>query len=414
MRVIVVGAGAAGLMSANILSKKGCDVVLLEAGDRIGGRIHTLTPPGFSNHVEAAAEFIHGKLPLTLQLMKKAKLEVVPATGKMYRSKNDKIDSNFGNSKAWSEFYEALFDLKRDCSLQELLDLRFSAKKYATLRNEAIDMAQGLDLGEPGKLSLFNVREEWTSQEMQYRPVSGYAPLLEFISNDSDLGKRQLHFNEKVSRIEWQRGFVKAITATDVFIADAIVVTVPISVYHNNEMEFSPEIPQLKLFDDIGFGEVIKIALEFDTMFWEEKYADLGFLFTEAGFTFWTQLSQHKPLLIAWIGNADASSYDSIADEEMIERSVSELEKTFGNIARDSFRVGKVFRFTKKSPTKGGYSWFTTKSRSAVAKLNRGIDSTIYFAGEALEPKGDNATVEAALQSGRHVANKILRSSKHT
>lgn len=409
MKIIVVGAGASGLMAANILSKNGAEVTLLEAENRIGGRIHTLTPPGFSFQIEGAAEFIHGKLPVTLRLLKKAKLEIAESTGEMYQFKNRKIRSGFGSSKAWAEFGKAAFALAKDCSVQALLDREFSGAKYKTLREEVTDMAQGLDLGDPLKLSVFNVREEWTSSEMQYRPVSGYAPLLDFIRSDSNLGKCQLFLNEHVTRVEWQPGTVKAITGTGFFLADAIVLTVPVSSYHSGSIDFYPEIPEVSRFHDIGFGQVIKIAMEFDSPFWERDHDDLGFLFTPVGFTFWTQLSERKPLLTAWIGNSDAPKYASVSDDELIGTLLTELETAFGQIAKKTFRIAKVFRFAHDSPSKGGYSWYTTKSKAAVAQLNKGILATVYFAGEALEPAGNNATVEAALQSGRYVAHKILR-----
>ena len=121
MKVIIVGAGASGLMAANVLSKKGIEVTIFEAESRIGGRIHTLVPEGFTNHVEAGAEFIHGNLPLTLQLMKKARLPYVPAGGKMYRLLHGKLRSDFDSNRAWETFYERLATLENDCTLQAFL-----------------------------------------------------------------------------------------------------------------------------------------------------------------------------------------------------------------------------------------------------------------------------------------------------
>src|SRR5436190_18910576 len=58
--VIVIGAGAAGLTAAADLSRAGVRVMILEARDRIGGRIHTLRDPSFPMPVELGAEYIHG------------------------------------------------------------------------------------------------------------------------------------------------------------------------------------------------------------------------------------------------------------------------------------------------------------------------------------------------------------------
>ena len=60
--VIVIGAGAAGLMAAYELSQNGKQVIILEAANRLGGRIHTISDPSFSQPIELGAEFIHGDL----------------------------------------------------------------------------------------------------------------------------------------------------------------------------------------------------------------------------------------------------------------------------------------------------------------------------------------------------------------
>src|SRR5262245_46550605 len=59
--VVVIGAGAAGLAAAERLAAAGLSIVIVEARDRVGGRIHTVRPAGWPVPVEAGAEFIHGQ-----------------------------------------------------------------------------------------------------------------------------------------------------------------------------------------------------------------------------------------------------------------------------------------------------------------------------------------------------------------
>lgn len=75
--VIVVGAGAAGLIAAWELALTGKTVVVFEARDRIGGRIHTMQDKNFQLPVEAGAEFVHGELPLTQLLVKKSRRQLL-------------------------------------------------------------------------------------------------------------------------------------------------------------------------------------------------------------------------------------------------------------------------------------------------------------------------------------------------
>jgi monoamine oxidase len=411
MKVIVIGAGAAGLMAAHELAKKDVEVIVLETLDRIGGRIHTVTPPGFTNHIEGGAEFIHRNLPLTLQLLKKANLPYFPTSGKMYRFENGRMSSNFGGNKAWSGFYEKLGSLKKECTLQEFLDWHFSEKQYDKLREEVWEMAQGLDLADMSKLSAMSIREEWLSEEKQYRPLSGYASLLELLRNDGSSGKYQLLFNEHVPQIKWEPGSVSITTKKSNFKADAVIITASLGSYFKKEITFNPEINSvLKHFENIGFGQVIKIALEFDANFWNEKYPDLGFLFTGDGITFWSQLSQQRPVLISWIGDGYIEKYEGFGDFELKEIVLSKLSPAFKEVdVNAKLRAFEIFRYTQSSFSGGGYSWMTTDSQSAISKINRGIANTIWFAGEALYSGGETGTVEAALQSGRSTARKILK-----
>ena len=96
--VIIIGAGAAGLAAARMFAEAGKSICILEARDRIGGRIHTLQGQGFSMPVEAGAEFMHGDLPLTKALMKEANVSFQSGEGKSWNVENGKVaeDAVFG------------------------------------------------------------------------------------------------------------------------------------------------------------------------------------------------------------------------------------------------------------------------------------------------------------------------------
>lgn len=89
--VIIIGAGAAGLMAAYELSKAGKQVSVLEGRSRAGGRMYTLDD---DLHTELGAEFVHGDLPVTLQLLKEANIESIPASGEMWHNRDGKFSKN--------------------------------------------------------------------------------------------------------------------------------------------------------------------------------------------------------------------------------------------------------------------------------------------------------------------------------
>ena len=86
--VIIIGGGASGLEAGKEIAKAGKRVYVLEARNRLGGRIHTLTVPGFSTPLEAGAEFVHGDMPTTQSLLKEGGIEFYSIAGKYYVIKN--------------------------------------------------------------------------------------------------------------------------------------------------------------------------------------------------------------------------------------------------------------------------------------------------------------------------------------
>lgn len=89
--ILIIGAGAAGLMAAYKLSANGKKVIVLEARNRIGGRIHTIENESFFKHAELGAEFVHGDLPVTLNLLKEAVITYNHAGGEMIRFKDGRF-----------------------------------------------------------------------------------------------------------------------------------------------------------------------------------------------------------------------------------------------------------------------------------------------------------------------------------
>src|SRR6516165_5970587 len=79
--IVVIGAGAAGLIAARELGRAGKKVTVLEARDRCGGRIHSLPTAEFGYPAEGGAEFVHGEAPVTRSLLREAGLSLLPVQG---------------------------------------------------------------------------------------------------------------------------------------------------------------------------------------------------------------------------------------------------------------------------------------------------------------------------------------------
>src|SRR4051812_40063668 len=90
--VIVIGAGAAGLMAAWELVQTGKTTAVIEARDYVGGRARTIQDKNFELPVELGAEFVHGDLELTKMLLKKAGVQQYNVSGEIWQDEGDELD----------------------------------------------------------------------------------------------------------------------------------------------------------------------------------------------------------------------------------------------------------------------------------------------------------------------------------
>src|ERR1700733_15154308 len=183
--IVIVGAGACGLMAARELSGAGRKVVVLEAGDKAGGRIRTLRGDGFRSPVEAGAEFVHGQLPLTLELLRSAGLPVHPVKGKMINVRKGRWLGQGEVREGWGDLMEKMQQLGEDMPLSVFLSTRFSAEKYAGLRESVRRFAQGFDLADIHTASTMALYKEWSGdEEGQYRIDGGYGALIDWLAGE--------------------------------------------------------------------------------------------------------------------------------------------------------------------------------------------------------------------------------------
>jgi monoamine oxidase len=428
--ILIIGAGATGLMAAYKLSEADKKVIVLEARNRTGGRIHTISHESFFKHAELGAEFVHGDLPVTLNLLKEAKIAYSAAGGEMVRYAKGQFAQDGDFIPNWDLLLEKLGNLEQDISIDEFLQTHFAGDEFAAMRDGVIRYVSGYDTADPKKASSFALRNEWNNEDddAQHRLEDGYCSMISYLADKVKVRGNIIYLNSVVNQVDWKMDAVKVTTTTgEVYQAKKVIIAMPLGVLQvgKNEkgtIEFHPPIrEQLQAVNDMGFGAIIKFLLEFKIAFWENSAAkklagkslkDMAFLISDENIpTWWTQHPKHSTLLTGWLGGPPAEAKKDNSVEELLQQALQSLSNIFKidiEELKANLITSKIINWTAEPFTRGSYSYDTVASAEARKILDTGVDDTLFFAGEYLYDGPAMGTVEAALTSGQGVAKRIL------
>jgi monoamine oxidase len=427
--IIIIGAGVCGLVAGYSLAKAGVKPLILEARNRTGGRIFTTREPGFGIPQETGAEFIHGKLTQTFALIKEFGLETIPVKGKMIRiSEAGTERANDIISDQHRHLEKSLAELEEDTSVENFIEKYLPSPAYEKLATEVRGFVQGYDAADTGKASAFSFREEWLDAEWeQYRIRGGYSTLTDALTAACEEKGCTILLNQVVRKITWRKGYVEVQAASgEIFTSEKLLVTLPPSILklsgEDAPVRFDPEIPAVRdAAGKLGYGSVIKFILQFSEPFWQKREVEkrigknlqkLGFLFSEARVpTWWTQYPEETPMLTGWLAGPRATGIEYRDEHELLEIALGSLSEIFAQPKEYIASLLTAFEITdwgKDVFSQGAYSYKTVDDQPHVDLLQKPVDDTIFFGGEAISPERGNGTVEAAIVSGISAAAKLL------
>lgn len=406
--VVVVGAGMAGLAAARRLVDAGMRVTVLEARDRIGGRVRTDTSLGVP--IDVGAAWIHGT-------------EGNPIVG---------LAGDVGASTVETDFADViLFD---EGGMVDDADVEASFEswgeivtKIETLSSEApgdASLADGLaevaDLddpllawhvrssvvseyaADPGQLSLQWFGSEGELDGPDLILPGGYAQLAEHLARGLTI-----RLGTAVTRIAYGDAWVRLETSTGTVEADRVIITVPLGVLKAEAIAFDPPLPVTKrqAIGRLGFGVLDKVVLAFEEPFWPQPPDLLGLVGdTQPVGNFVNGLAfAGAPLLVGVRGGAAALSGEALSDRETIEevRLALDAPEPTGAL---------ITRWAADPYARGSYSFLAVGSSPAdLRALAEPVSERLLFAGEATHEEFF-ATVHGAYMSGVREAERILRS----
>jgi monoamine oxidase len=416
--VIVIGAGAAGLMAARELGRAGTKVTVLEARGRCGGRIYPLPTAEFAYPAEGGAEFVHGGAPVTRGLLREAGLSLLPVQGRRWSVNQGMLSRGEMPDSHMDSFYESLSRLEADTTVADFLKQHFAGPKYSRLRRSVVRMVEGYDAADPARMSMLALRDEWTNSDRstQARVVGGYGAVIDFLAADCRKQGARIHLHAAVTAIEAtdERVIVRCANG-DAYLGDAAILTVPLPVL--NEIMLSPALRErASTAADIGFGNVIKVLLRFKTRWWTSgkgmDLSDLLFLLSEEPIAvWWTQHPADHPVLTGWVAGPRTEGMAHLAEAELVETGLASLAAIFGlspKQLRQDLAAARAINWARDPFAGGAYSYATPETRGAQSRLASPEGGALFVSGEAMYGGRDMGTVEAALASGRDTARIVL------
>jgi monoamine oxidase len=423
--VIVIGAGAAGLMAAWEIVQTGKTIAVIEAKDRIGGRIHTINDKNFEMPVELGAEFVHGDLELTRLFLKKAGADQYKVKGDIWQNEDESLDEQSDFIEDYSALNKKFKELKEDISVADFIKDCLKGKEFEEARFTLKNYVEGYYAADTHKASTFSLREELTtSDNEQYRVEGGYVKLTDYLHEQCKEKGVQFYLSHPVKEIKWKRDDVQVVTEQRDFSSKKVLITVPVGVLQSETIRFSPAIPEIiTAAKKLGFGPVIKTLLQFDEAFWKNKeftqgkdLDKLSFIFSKAIIpTWWTYYPKNVAMITGWSGGPHAEKIEDPGNEEVLLnalQSLSEIFKIDKKFLQQKLKGWHVANWVNDPYSCGGYSYDVVNGSKIKQILKQPIENTIFFAGEGLIDGPEIGTVEAALSSGRETAFQIVTSFK--
>lgn len=409
-KVVVVGAGIAGLTAAYFLRAQGVEVELVEASPQAGGRIRTNR--SFADFpLELGAEWLHGEksdffrwLEQTgAQFYEDASEEKVWFQGRLQNPQDDR------RLRQWGYAMDELEDMNLDdISLwQWALDEDFGQEMRDLVNHTANELGTSAD--RLGVRAYSQAARLWRAGEIDFKFDSSFydiinALLIKPLKNITTLESPITDIRYKQSKI-----FLK----TDdhrFFTADKVIVSVPLTILQAGLIQFQPQLPlsKLKAIANIGIDPGMKVFLKFKERFWADSIVGThwapSYLDAKYGKT------AQDEVLEAFIMGDKATILGELSDEELIQLLLAELDQIYNGRAADNYLDYYIQDWTKAPYIQGAYSYSSIGMGNSREVLAYPLDEKLFFAGEACNLIGHHQTVHGAFESGYEQALRVLLS----
>jgi monoamine oxidase len=433
--IIVVGAGVSGMTAAVELARAGLRVAVLEARDRVGGRVFTKHDPVTNAPVELGAEFIHGRPPQIINRLRELKIDPISSSGEDWCEKNGQLTpcDVFSDVDALLEKMderradESFLDFIERCCPDASEETKDRSRRYIT----------GFHAADPAQISVHSLvrglrADERIDGERTYRIPGGYAVLIKDFQKELGQAAVTIHLNTIVQNVRWKPDLVVLDCHTDAghhaYFARQVLVTLPLGVLQarpeeSGAVRFLPDLPALKqkALTQLAMGKVMRVNLRFRERFWDnlrpngsKSLADMRFLFSRQNWfpTWWTTLPVRNPMITGWAPFHCAEELSGQDPTLVLSSACETLRILFkmGEQQIEDLTDTVVYHDWETDPfSRGAYSYVKVGGDTAQADLAAPVQETVFFAGEATDISGYHGTVHGAMAAGQRAAKEMLR-----
>lgn len=425
--IIIIGAGISGLAAASRLHSAGFHIKILEARNRIGGRIWT-EKPWENTAIDLGASWIHGNSgnPVA-ELAQQYQLEttVFDTSVSMSGSCNVKAFNALGEPIASADY---LAQNAAQLSVMKKLELLAeTATPSLSMRDAVLDVLNHSNLNKisptyiyqqiareaeddyGADISDLSVKGAYEGAVFEGHEVvfpDGYGQLAERLATGTDI-----RLGHKVFKIRYDQAGVEVITNKGSFKASKLILTLPLGVLQKNCVEFSPPLPKEKIasIQNIGMGVYNKAIFLFPRAFWGDCNMFFQSGTAKGRWSSWYAFNHvtNQPILYAMNGGSVAREMEKLTDQQAIADALAHLRGLYGA----AIPAPLDFRLTRWASDPYAYGSYSFPKTGSGAKdreiLAAPLDNKIFFAGEATEPNY-SATVHGAILSGWREAERII------
>ena len=415
---IIIGAGMSGLAAAYRLSKSGWDVTIIEARNRIGGRVWTHHFPDSNLTCELGGEWIGDDHERMIALCREFQLPLQRHRFQDSLLQDGKISSpgawGFSpqSKNAWKKF-EAAWPkyTERDRQNLDRYDWWTWLKRIGYSEDDLRlrDLMDSTDFGESIRhVSAYSAAGEYlesnATNEMDWKISGGNDRLPRAMAER--IGLKNFRLSTTVSAITQKNGKVYVRAGNEVLTADACVCTVPARVLNN--IRFSPELPsaQVKAAWELQYARIVKSAISFDERFW--KADDFSLISdTTSHYYFHSTQKQSGPtgVLTSYAVGEKAdvlASQSNARRQEIITRDLSSFNERAPQLAN-----GIISQAWQRDPwTQGAYALYRPGQWFSVRPILQKPHGKILFAGEHLADW--QGFMEGAVNTGEAAADALL------